>query len=74
MGYVGSKIVEKAGATAVPASKAQPSGLAVRAARKLVRLSIVRPFGHIASFGGAAANIEAVFTKPSSSKQSARDR
>jgi 2-polyprenyl-3-methyl-5-hydroxy-6-metoxy-1,4-benzoquinol methylase len=68
MGYVASRIVEKAGGTPVPASKAEPSGFAFRAARKLVRVGLVQPFGKIASLGGAAANIEAVFTKPTASR------
>jgi 2-polyprenyl-3-methyl-5-hydroxy-6-metoxy-1,4-benzoquinol methylase len=63
MGYVCSKVKEKAGFPQVSAAKATPQSIPWRAVRKAMRITLVRPAGHLASFAGAGASMEAIFRK-----------
>ena len=49
-----------------PASQAQPKkrGFAWRAVRKVFRVSIILPFGQVASWAGRGGSMQAVFRKP----------
>lgn len=62
--YLYAALIEKAGASPVPMAKEGRRGVASRAVRKAVRMSLVEPLGTMASWKGAGASMEAVFAKP----------
>ena len=66
--YVCDEILQRMGFSLRPLAKATPRGIAWRAVRKLWRLSVVTPFGSLASLVGAGASMEAVFTKSASTE------
>jgi 2-polyprenyl-3-methyl-5-hydroxy-6-metoxy-1,4-benzoquinol methylase len=67
--YVGAMLYGKLGFHPTPQAKAQPRSFAWRAIRKALRLSIILPFGQVASWAGAGGSMQAVFRKPASSRQ-----
>jgi 2-polyprenyl-3-methyl-5-hydroxy-6-metoxy-1,4-benzoquinol methylase len=76
VGYLYSEALQKVGFSPAPAAKATPRSIPWRALRKAMGLTIVNPAGHLASFAGAGASIEAIFRKatpPEGSRQERRD-
>jgi len=69
--YVSSGIVSKLGFHPSPQSAAKENTIAWRAIRKALRLSIVRPFGQVASRAGAGASLQAVLAKNAKTQQEA---
>ncbi len=63
-GYVYGELRHKLGLPVRPLAKAVRPTIAWRAIRKLLRVSVIVPFGQLASSAGAAASIDAVFVKP----------
>jgi 2-polyprenyl-3-methyl-5-hydroxy-6-metoxy-1,4-benzoquinol methylase len=63
-GYVCGSLVQKLGGSPTPLAKAVRPSLPFRAFRKALRLSVLAPFGKIASVAGSGASMEAVFAKP----------
>jgi SAM-dependent methyltransferase len=63
-GYVGGSVLEKMGFSPEPQAKANPKGIAERALRKGLRMTLIRPVAKIASMAGAGPYLEAVFRKP----------
>jgi len=61
--YVYSAALQRIGISPLPMSKCRPKTLLSRAIRKGLRLSLIVPFGELASLAGAGASIEAVFVK-----------
>jgi 2-polyprenyl-3-methyl-5-hydroxy-6-metoxy-1,4-benzoquinol methylase len=68
MGYVCSKVMENAGFAQVSAAQGKQQSIPWRAVRKAMRITLVRPAGHLASLAGAGASLEAIFRKPASSQ------
>jgi 2-polyprenyl-3-methyl-5-hydroxy-6-metoxy-1,4-benzoquinol methylase len=62
--YVHGEILETMGFHPESASKAATPGIPWKVVRKALRLSIVAPFGYLASMACAGGCIEAVFAKP----------
>jgi SAM-dependent methyltransferase len=65
MGYICSRVLGSVGVSLDPPSKLRRRSIAWRAARKVIRMGLISPFGKIASLPGSGASIEAVFTKKS---------
>jgi 2-polyprenyl-3-methyl-5-hydroxy-6-metoxy-1,4-benzoquinol methylase len=63
--YLYSAVIERLGASAPPQSNPRPTKLPWRIIRKALRVSLISPFGAIASIAGAGGSLEAVFAKPS---------
>jgi len=63
-GYFYSAMLERLGFSARPLSQSRPPGFTRRAVRKAVRLTVVEPFGWLASRFGAGASILGIFRKP----------
>jgi len=61
MGYVCSKVMENAGFAQVSAAQGKQQSIPWRAVRKAMRITLVRPAGHLASLAGAGASLEAIF-------------
>jgi SAM-dependent methyltransferase len=61
--YVYSALIESLGGSPVPMSKSVPRGIPSRALRKLLRITIMNPFGRVASAAGAGASIDIVVGK-----------
>lgn len=63
MGYLYSRALDAAGFSPVPASALKTFSLALRAFRKIFRLTVVCAFSRTAEAAWAGAAIEAVFEK-----------
>jgi SAM-dependent methyltransferase len=63
-GYAYGEIRQKLGLPVRSLAKAVRPTIVWRVVRKLLRLSLIVPFGQLASSAGAAASIDAVFVKP----------
>ena len=63
-GYLYSAVVERLGFSARPQSQNRSQGVARRAVRKAMRLTVVEPFCRLASSFGAGASMLAIFRKP----------
>jgi 2-polyprenyl-3-methyl-5-hydroxy-6-metoxy-1,4-benzoquinol methylase len=61
--YICSGALQRIGISPVPMAKLEPRSMPTRAVRKVFRLSMVLPFGQIASLAGVGASIEGVFGK-----------
>ena len=61
--YLGGEIASKFGFHPTAQAKAPERSIPWRAARKLLRLSIVLPFSQVASWAGAGGSMKAVFAK-----------
>ena len=64
VGYLCSGAIEALGLKAIPQSQSTPITLPWRIGRKGLRVSLISPFGRIASLAGAGGSMEAVFSKP----------
>ncbi len=62
-GYVTAALLGGAGFQPPPPSAPRTPGIAWRGVRKLLRLTLVRPFSAVASLAGAGASMEIVFSK-----------
>jgi len=74
VGYVFSEVLQRVGFSPAPAAKATPKSIPWRALRKAMRLTLVAPFGKVASLAGAGASIEAIFRKQDPQEEPVRDR
>jgi SAM-dependent methyltransferase len=63
-GYVYGEILQRLGHPIRPLAKAATPNFAWRIVRKLLRVSVIAPFGQVASLADAGASIDAVFVKP----------
>jgi 2-polyprenyl-3-methyl-5-hydroxy-6-metoxy-1,4-benzoquinol methylase len=63
-GYLRRSLMQRLGGSPVPLAKAVRPGIPFRVFRKALRLSVLAPFGKIASVAGCGASMEAVFEKP----------
>ena len=63
--YVGSSAMEAFGMSPVPMSKPRRFSIPYRIVRKAVRVSLVAPFGKVASWAGTGGCIEGIFAKGS---------
>lgn len=63
--YIGEEAFEKLGFSTRSLAQSKPRGIAWRIVRKGLRLSVIAPFGRLASLAGAGASMEAVFVKSS---------
>ncbi|MHB8754119.1 MAG: class I SAM-dependent methyltransferase [Candidatus Acidiferrales bacterium] len=61
--YICSRMLRTIGLSSAPMSKLRPRSIPERAVRKAARLSVIGPFGHLASARGSGASIEAIFGK-----------
>ncbi|MHB8524811.1 MAG: class I SAM-dependent methyltransferase [Candidatus Acidiferrales bacterium] len=61
--YICSRMLRTIGLSPAPMSKLRPRSIPERAVRKAARLSVIAPFGHLASARGSGASIEAIFGK-----------
>lgn len=62
-GYVYSEMLRKLGGSPVAQATPTSRSFAWRAARKVLRMTMVSPFGQLAALFGAGASMETVFTK-----------
>ena len=62
--YLYSELLEKLGFPAPSLAKATRPAIPWRIIRKVLRLSVVAPFGQLAAISGAGACMEAIFLKP----------
>jgi len=69
--YICSGVLQRIGISPVPMAKRGPRSIPSRAFRKALRLSLVEPFGLLASLAGSGASIETVFGKSGSQTQKA---
>jgi hypothetical protein len=63
--YIRGSALEKLGFSSRPLSTPKRHGIAWRIVRKALRLSVIAPFGRLASLARAGASMEAVFVKSS---------
>jgi hypothetical protein len=63
VGYLSTEALKRTGFSPAPPAKAGQGSVPWRALRKLIRLTLLNPAGHIAGIAGAGANIEAIFRK-----------
>jgi 2-polyprenyl-3-methyl-5-hydroxy-6-metoxy-1,4-benzoquinol methylase len=63
-GYLYSAGAERLGFSVSPQSENRSRGVALRAARKAIRLTVVEPFCRLASIFGEGASMLAIFRKP----------
>jgi hypothetical protein len=70
--YLYAKALERIGISPFPMSKVGRRSIPSRLVRKALRLSLIEPFGHLASAVGAGASIEAVFSKMTRASGSSR--
>jgi SAM-dependent methyltransferase len=63
--YIGGSALEKLGFSSRSLSKPKRHSITWRIVRKGLRLSVISPFGRLASFASAGASMEAVFVKSS---------
>ena len=63
--YIGSSALEAVGISPVPMSKPRRISIPYRIVRKAVRLSLIAPFGKVASWAGTGGCIEGIFEKGS---------
>ena len=61
--YVCSEFLEKVGISPVPMANTGPRGIAARAVRKVLRLTLIELFAAAASLAGAAGSVEGIFSK-----------
>lgn len=66
IGYLYAGVIEALGLKATPQSQSKPISLPWRIVRKMMRMSLISPFGRIASHADAGGSMEAVFSKPAS--------
>ncbi|MGH9682782.1 MAG: class I SAM-dependent methyltransferase [Candidatus Acidiferrales bacterium] len=62
-GYVYCQLLQKLGFSPTPPSKVRPRNLARRGVRKIMRLTLIEPFGRVACWTGRGASLEAMFEK-----------
>jgi 2-polyprenyl-3-methyl-5-hydroxy-6-metoxy-1,4-benzoquinol methylase len=65
VGYLSTEALKRTGFSPDSPAKAGQGSIPWRALRKLIRLTLLNPFGHVASMAGGGANIEAIFRKGS---------
>ncbi len=65
-GYVCSTMLSSVGLPVTSQAKPKPRGIAERAIRKGLRMTLIQPLSRVASAAGAAPYLEAVFRKPQS--------
>lgn len=70
--YLYCEVLRKLGGSPVPMAKESTASLFSRILHKGMRLSMVVPFGHLASLRGAGASMELVFRKPLSKLRATR--
>jgi SAM-dependent methyltransferase len=61
--YIASSVFQTVGGTPAPMSSLRKRSVPFRAARKVCRLSLLNPFGQVASWAGAGGSIEAIFER-----------
>jgi SAM-dependent methyltransferase len=66
-GYLGSSVLEKLGFSPTPQAKPKARSLPLKVVRKGLRVTLIAPLAHIASFAGAGPCMEVVFKKASNS-------
>jgi 2-polyprenyl-3-methyl-5-hydroxy-6-metoxy-1,4-benzoquinol methylase len=62
--YLFSAALQKFGVSPTPMAISRPPRLPKRLIRKALRLSLIAPFGRLASVAGVGASMEAIFAKP----------
>jgi 2-polyprenyl-3-methyl-5-hydroxy-6-metoxy-1,4-benzoquinol methylase len=65
VGYVYLRLLERLGGTPPPPAAPRQQSFAWKATRRVLRYTVIWPFGLAAALAGAGASIEAVFAKPS---------
>ena len=64
--YLTSDLLSNVGLKMNPLAQATKPSIGWRIIRKMLRLAVLRPIGHMASLANAGASIDAVFSKPQS--------